>query len=276
MSSSLPAECHIGRVALVVNDLDDLTAFYRDVVGLHVLAREEGRATLGVGDTPLLLLREDADAPARPSTAAGLFHTAFLVPSRAALGDALERVRDRWRLGGASDHLVSEAIYLTDPEGNGIEIYRDRPREAWTETEGGIAIDTLPLDLDAVATEAAGEEAMPEGTTVGHVHLEVSDIEATRAFYVDALGLELQATYGDSALFLAAGGYHHHLGANVWHHRSRPPEGRGLAWFEVVLPDEASLEATAERLRAAGHAVTSAGEGLDVVDPSGITLRLRS
>ena len=291
-SGSLPASSGIGRVALRVGDLDETVAFYRDVVGLRVRSRDESvdegtdgdggggsTATLGTADRPLLELRTDPDAPERPETAAGLFHTAFRVPSRAALGDALERIREHWRLTGASDHLVSEALYLRDPEGNGVEIYCDRPREAWPTTDDGrVEMTTDPLDLDSLAAESTGDESVPKGSDVGHVHLEVTSLDAARAFYADALGLNVrQAMSG--ALFLAAGEYHHHVGCNVWNGRSSPAEGRGLAWFEVVVPAEA-LAAVRERFEAADVAVDgipdeSSGDGFTVTDPDGIELRVR-
>jgi len=192
MRDTLPASTRVGRVALTATDVDELAAFYRDVVGLAVISRTADRATLGAGDTSLLELREDASAQPRPASAAGLFHTAFRVPDRGALGDALDRVRDRWRLTGASDHRVSEALYLRDPEGNGVEIYRDRPRDEWPTTDGRVEMTTAPLDLDALAADASGADAAPAGTDVGHVHLEVTDLDESREFYVDALGLRLR------------------------------------------------------------------------------------
>ncbi|MFC5279497.1 VOC family protein, partial [Halorubrum rubrum] len=182
---TLPAETRIGRVALRVGDLDSTTAFYRDVIGLAVLDRNGTTATLGAGGTPLLELTADPDAPDRGRADAGLFHAAFRVPSRAALGDALDRIRERWELDGASDHDVSEALYLADPEGNGVEVYRDRPRESWsTVGDGRVHMTTEPLDAEGVAAAAAGEDGAPADTNVGHVHLEVTSIEAFERFYI--------------------------------------------------------------------------------------------
>lgn len=275
-TDALPDETHIGQTALRVADLDDLTAFYRDVVGLAVVGETESETTLGVESTPLLVLERDADAPPRHRTEAGLYHNAFRVPTRTALGDALTRVRERWHLGGASDHLVSEALYLTDPEGNGVEVYRDRPRDEWPRTDdGSVRMATDPLDLDGVEAAAAGDDRAPPGTDVGHVHLEVSSLDSFRAFYVDTLGFEEQTTM-PAASFVSAGGYHHHVGANTWHHRTTPARGRGLSWFEVVLPDDAALTAARERLDARGTAVEATDEGFAVSDPDGIRLRLRT
>jgi catechol 2,3-dioxygenase len=287
----LPAETRIGRAALRVADLDETAAFYRDVVGLAVLDRDAERATLGVDGTPLLVLERDADRPARGRTDAGLFHTAFRVPSRAALGEALGRVRERWRLDGASDHLVSEALYLDDPEGNGVEIYRDRPREEWpTDGDGTVRMATEPLDVEGVAaaasaggrTDSAGPvDRVPAGTDVGHVHLEVTSLAAFEAVYVDGLGFEV-GMRGPDVRFVAAGGYHHHLGANTWRGRTTPAAGQGLAWFEVVVPDEAALDAVRARLdavaaeRGVEFAVEERGAGIAVTDADGIEVRVRT
>ncbi|NEU56153.1 VOC family protein [Halorussus sp. MSC15.2] len=274
---TVPDRTRVGRTALTVADLAETTDFYRDVVGLAVQSRDDESATLGVDGTPLLVLSE-SDVPDRDPESAGLYHNAFRVPSRGALGDALRRVRNRWRLDGASDHLVSEALYLTDPEDNGVEIYRDRPREEWEfGDDGTVRMDTLPLDVDALVADASGtpDAGAPPGTAVGHVHLEVSSLARSREFYVDTLGLGVRAAYGDSALFVAAGEYHHHLGLNTWRRRSRPAAGRGLAWFELVVPDEDALAAVRRRLADAGESVTDRDDGVAVTDPDGVSVRLR-
>ncbi|WP_424005338.1 VOC family protein (plasmid) [Haloarcula salina] len=271
----VPETARIGRTALLVTDLDEMVEFYRTVVGFSVLTRSESAATLGAGGTPLLELTTDETPTPRDPAQAGLFHTAFLVPSRTALGAAVERVRDRGQLDGASDHFVSEAVYLRDPEGNGIEIYTDRPRDEWPRTDdGGIDIGTVPLDLDAIVDQSDGADAVPAETTVGHVHLEVTDIDAARAFYVDTLGLSLQ-TAAPSALFVAAGDYHHHLGLNNWNRRSQPAGGRGLAWFEWLVPDEDTLAAVRRRLTDADVSYRDADDGIEISDPDGIGIRFR-
>lgn len=186
----VPETARIGRTALLVTDLDEMIDFYRDVVGFTVQTRRETTATLGVDETPLLVLNRDEDASPRSREQAGLFHNAFRLPSRAALGAALDRIRGHWQLDGASDHYVSEALYLTDPEDNGVKIYTDRPREEWLrEDDGTVQIGTAPLDLADVAAQSDGATRAPPGTTVGHVHIEVSSLEAARAFYVGTLGL---------------------------------------------------------------------------------------
>jgi len=255
----------IGRVCLRVTDPAAVAAFYRDVVGLDEL---DGATTLGAGDTPLVELRGDPDAPARPPDAAGLFHLAIRVPTRAALGAALARVEERWDLDGASDHGVSEALYLRDPEGNGVEIYRDRPREAWPTDGDRVAMGTRPLDREGVTAAADGSAGVPPATDVGHVHLDAADLDATRDFYADAVGLAVRQRLPE-AVFLAADGYHHHVGANTWRGRTEPPSGRGLEWFEIRAPEEG-----VESLRARVDA-RETDAGVAVTDPSGVELRVR-
>ncbi|MDS0259317.1 VOC family protein [Haloarcula sp. S1CR25-12] len=272
----LPPGTRVGRVALTVADASEVAEFYDAIVGLAVHDRGGDRVVLGDGETPLLELREHPSAPERPRSAAGLFHTAFRVPSRRGLGDALSRIESSWQLSGMADHLVSEALYCRDPEGNGVEVYRDRPRSAWeTTADGGVRMATDPLDAAGVRAAATGATGVPDGTDVGHVHLEVTDLDAAREFYADALGMTVRTTY-DGAVFLAAGEYHHHIGANVWHGRSAPASGRGLAWFELGLPSDAAVAAARERLAAAGYEVATASDSVRVTDPDGIELRLRA
>ena len=184
--------------------------------------------------------------------------------------------RSTWQLDGASDHLVSEALYLKDPEGNGIEIYCDRPREEWPdEDDGSVGMETLPLDLGEFRAIGQDSKTVLSGTSVGHVHLEVSSVAASRAFYVDGLGMRVRDRYGDEALFVAAGEYHHHVGLNTWNGRTEPRTGRGLQWFELLVPDQAALDAVRTRFDQYGTAVSDTEEGITVTDPDGIELRLR-
>ncbi|WP_339105628.1 VOC family protein [Haloterrigena salinisoli] len=276
----LPAATRFGRSVLTVSDESAMVAFYRDVIGLSVRSRDASVTVLGAGDAPLLELRHAPDARPRPADATGLYHNAVLLPSREALGDALGRVRDRWELTGASDHGVSEALYLDDPEGNGVELYRDRPRAEWPrDGEGGIQIGSWPLDLESVAAAADDGvgDTVPDGTTLGHVHLEVSSLETARAFYVDALGFDVK-TATPQALFVAAGDYHHHLGLNTWNGRSSPApaDARGLSRFDLVVPSSEARERIRDRLEAAGVTVEESEEGLECGDPDGIRIRLRT
>ncbi len=271
----IPETARIGRTALVVSDLDTMVEFYRDVVGLGILNENGSRTVLGAGNVPLLVLTFDPDAPPRRREQTGLFHTAFRVPSRTALGAALARIESNWTLSGSADHHVSEALYVDDPEGNGVEIYRDLPEERWPRNEDGtIGIGTVPLDLDPIAAASNDATSVPDGTIVGHVHIEVSSLEATRELYVETLGLDVMTAL-DSAIFLAAGRYHHHLGANTWNHRTEPPGGRGLAWFEFVVPDEGTIEKLGRRLTASDLSVDWFDGFVSITDPDGIEVRFR-
>lgn len=274
--TELPQTTRVGRVALRVTDLDRLVDFYEAVVGLEVRHHEAERAVLGTNDDPLLELIAEPDTSPRGVDETGLFHTAFRVPSRAALADALSRVREQWQLDGASDHLVSEALYLHDPENNGIEIYCDRPRTEWPNKDDGTAgMETLPLDLDTFSDVGENAMTVPAGTSVGHIHLEVSSLPASQAFYVDGLGLAVRDRYDNEALFVAAGEYHHRIGLNTWNRRTEPPSGRGLLWFELIVPDENALVDARSRLEERGIAVAGRSEDrVTVTDPDGIELRL--
>jgi catechol 2,3-dioxygenase len=274
----------LGAVALTVADVDAQTAFYREAIGLREIRRDGNTVELGApsGDTPLVTLIGRPDAPPRPPRTTGLFHLALLVPSRADLARALNRVTVAGhRFTGLSDHLVSEALYLDDPEGNGIEIYRDRPRQEWTYAGGQLEMATLPLDLDGVlASATAGDigDGMAEGTRIGHVHLQVAAISAAESFYVGALGFEPTVRGYPGALFVSAGGYHHHVGLNTWAGEGAPapPAGsRGLRGFTIVLPDAAALSRTVAAASDAGVEVTADDVGRAVVtDPSGNTATL--
>ena len=270
-------ETHIGKVRLRVADVDDLTTFYERVIGLRAVQRDGELVQLGAeGGAPLIELVSAPGAPPAPSFSTGLFHLAVLVPDRLELARSLQRAAAAgWRLTGASDHLVSEALYLQDPEGNGIEIYRDRPRNQWNHDNGELRMATLPLDLQGVLDElGSGEQAadgVPAATTIGHVHLQVADIPAAEGFYSGALGLDVMVRSYPGALFLAAGGYHHHLGLNTWQSAGapRPPEGAlGLDRYELVLPDAAARDEAAERLGESGDSVRLE-EGVLATDPSG-------
>lgn len=279
--ASIPAATTVGPVRLRVADLDRLTAFYRDAIGLAEVATEGNLVRLGVRPgEPLVELIGAPGAPRPPARSSGLFHLAVLVPDRPQLARAIRRVIDSgWSFTGASDHLVSEAMYLDDPEGNGIEIYRDRPRQEWPRLDGAIRMATEPLDLDGVmAEESAGSRLpMPDATTIGHVHLSVADLEAAERFHHGLVGFDVTVRGYPGALFLSAGGYHHHLGLNTWRSRgaSAPPRGAlGLDRFQVTVPDAGSLRAIGDRLDAAGVDLTPDGGGLLVTDPSGIRVLL--
>jgi catechol 2,3-dioxygenase len=272
-----------GAVRLRVADLARQREFYEHAIGLRAIEASNGITRLGAGGTTAVELVEVPGAVPRPPRTTGLFHMAILVPGRRELAAALARVaRSDWRLGGASDHLVSEALYLEDAEGNGIEIYRDRPRSEWRYEDGSIQMSTLPLDLDGLLQEledgADVAATADPGTHIGHVHLNVADLDDTEAFYSGLLGLEVTVRSYPGALFFATGGYHHHLGANTWAGPGAsppPPDSRGLEWFELLVEDPAALAALEARLEGAGVESERLAEGLRTRDPSGTGLLIR-
>jgi catechol 2,3-dioxygenase len=276
----VPAEIapatRMGAVHLTVADLDRSLDYYTGAIGLETLSREDGHASLGTGTGELLGLTE---APgARPADGyTGLYHFALLVPERKDLARWLAHAaRDRVQLTGASDHFVSEAIYLRDPDHHGIEIYWDRPRELW---EGQVnRMGTWPLDANSLLGELGDVQTepfdgLPAGTTMGHVHLRVAEIDSTVAFYRDVLGFGLMAQLGPQAAFLSAGGYHHHIGGNIWESRGASPAPAGSATLQhatILLPDVAERDRILARVAAAGGTADRAF----VRDPSGIALSL--
>jgi catechol 2,3-dioxygenase len=269
----------MGPVELTVSDLERSLDYYQRVIGLHVLEREDGRASLG-GDSELLVLDEVPGAQPAPRNT-GLFHFALLVPERHELARWLAHaLREQVPLTGASDHFVSEALYLRDPDAHGIEIYADRSREVW---EGQVGrMTTEPLDLENLLGElgdprGAEFEGLPDRTVMGHVHLQVAEIPETVRFYRDVLGFDLMVAIGSQAAFLAAGGYHHHLGANTWQSAGAPPAPEGSAALRratIVLPDADSREEALERVRADGQEPEETPEGPVVRDPSENSLLL--
>lgn len=268
----LPDGARVSEVALTVADLPRAAAFYEETLGFQVLSRGADSVALGAGEDAFLqLVRAPGAEPARGTT--GLYHFAVLYPSRGDLARAVRRVIDAgWPLYGASDHLVSEAIYLSDPDGNGIELYRDRPRDEWPRAGDEIRMATLPLDLPRLLGEAEGSGPAPDGTAMGHVHLHVRDLLEAERFYRDVVGLAVTTRFGGSASFLAAGGYHHHLGINTWGTAGAPPapEGAlGLRWYRLTVPDGAARSALEERLRSAGVPIEAEGGESSFHDPSG-------
>ncbi len=248
--STASAPVEIGRVTLTVRDLPAMTAFYQTALGLHLLSGDAASAQLGAGDRVLLELRGDPAARRSSPREAGLFHTAFLMPSRAALARWLIHAADSHvSLQGASDHHVSEAIYLADPEGNGIEVYADRPRRNWTGPDGALKVTTEALDLNDLARTADGPwSGAPEGTVVGHVHLQVGAVPQAEAFYRDILGLAVMTHYPGAA-FYGSGGYHHHIATNVWNSRGAGPRAlpaTGLTGLEFRA-DPAEYDAITAR-----------------------------
>jgi len=278
----LPAATAPGAVTLQVGDLGRSLDFYVGTLGLAVLDRDGGEARLGAGGRRLVELRERSGArPAPRRGRLGLFHFALLVPDRATLGRFVKHLAELGVASGAGDHLVSEAIYLSDPDGLGIEVYADRPRAGWRRVGRELAMATDPVDIDAVVAAAgdAGWDGLPAATTMGHVHLHVGDLAGASSFYSAALGFDRTVWSYPGALFLAAGGYHHHLGTNVWAgptaRRPDIDEAQLLEW-SLELPDPASLAAAAASLATAGFAAATDGAGstLRTSDPWGTALRL--
>ncbi|BCL77779.1 catechol-2,3-dioxygenase [Ktedonobacteria bacterium brp13] len=265
---------HIGFLELTVADLERSLTFYQDVIGFQILARKDKRAVLGVEQRPLLVLFENKEAQPKPYNAVGLYHFAILVPDRVALAHTLVKLATtKYPLGGASDHAVSEALYLSDPDGNGIEIYRDRPRSEWSYRGKEIAMVTERLDIDGVLGEARhipeDWQGLVPGTTIGHMHLQVADLTEAEAFYCKLLGFEIAARM-PGALFVSAGGYHHHLGLNTWDSRGgkRAPAGSaGLRSFSITLPDTTELENIEKRLQLAGQTYAREKNSININDP---------
>ena len=277
----LPDATWLGQVHLQVADVQRSLAYYQGVLGLGVIRQSAGHVVLGVGgdDTPLVELHERVGATPVPRRGRlGLYHYAILLPDRAALGRFIRHLAETGVRAGASDHLVSEALYLQDPDGLGIEVYADRPRSTWRYDGRQLMMDTRPLDMEDLV-RAAGDErwaGMPTGTTLGHVHLHVGDLDQAAAFFHEGLGFNKVVWSYPGALFLSAGGYHHHLGVNTWAAGAAPAQegdARLLEWT-VVVPGE--VDAAAESIRSAGFPVTQDGDGWFATDPWGTTLRLLS
>lgn len=280
----LPAGLGMGAVRLRIRDAARAVAFYTETVGLALLGKgDDGIIRLGVGDEVIIELEEAPAARPRPRGATGLFHVAILVPDRVALAVVLRRLIAQGVRLGASDHLVSEALYFDDPDGNGIEIYRDRPARDWRWDGATVEMATYQLDLRNlladVPTGVPVEAPMPVGTRVGHVHLQVGDLAGARRFYVERLGFEVTTDRYPGALFVSAGHYHHHLGLNVWQSRGGGPApggSIGLVHFELVLPDAAAVEALQARLVAAGEPIMPAEGGFAAADPWGTRIHVRA
>lgn len=276
MPTAIDAKTTPGQVALIVADLNRSVTYYQQNIGLDLHQHESGAATLGVGGVDLLYLSEQSGAQPVARGHTGLYHFAILVPSRLALARTLRHLIDtRTALGGASDHAVSEALYLTDPDGHGIEIYRDRPRDQWQFPNGTLKMTVDPFDFEGVLKELEGHATKwrghEEGTTIGHVHLHVAHLAAAEDFYCGILGFELMVRYGGAASFVAAGGYHHHLGLNTWAGVGAPPPAQDAArlnWYTLRLPDEAARAAVVERIRQAGMPLGQEDGAIVTHDPA--------
>ena len=275
----IAADTAMDAVTLHVRDLDVVGAFYRDAIALTVIAEQTGErgrrtVTMGRGSTPLLVLQHTPDLPGPAPRGSGLFHTAILFDDAPSLAATLARVAQHapGSYSGSADHLVSEAFYLSDPEGNGVELYLDRSRDTWTWDEGRVRMAALPLDPNAFLAEHLTAEAVAGAeqadAVVGHVHLQVGDVPTARRFYVDLLGFEVTAEM-PTALFVSAGGYHHHLAMNTWNSLGAGPRASsiGLGEVAIVVPTSDDLAAVRSRLSAQGVAIGEAGGVLGFADP---------
>lgn len=275
----LAAPLRIGTVTLRARNLDNLSRYYQHVVGLHPIERDTNSIRLGTGNIPLLELIHDPAAAPHDPRGAGLFHTAFLLPNRNHLAVwAKHAVDNRFLITGASDHGVSEAIYLSDPEGNGIEIYADRPVSEWRQVDGQFEMITEPLDVSGLIRAGAGTwDGMPENGTVGHVHLKVGALDLAETYYSQVLGFDVACRY-PGANFFGSGGYHHQIATNIWGSRGAGPRSdnaAGLAAFEIIT-DEALIEEIRERAQRAGAVVAGTGDGLTLRDPWNIEVKLKT
>ena len=279
----LPDATHLGRVVLQVADLARSVAWYGEVLGLRTISHTAVDAALGTedGSTPLVELREKRGIRPVPHRGLlGLYHFALLLPDRAALGRFLAHLGELGARAGMSDHFVSEAIYLTDPDGLGIEIYADRPRSEWRHVDRQLSMATEPLDVPSVLAAAGGNRwtGMPAGSTLGHVHLHVGDIERAAAFYHDVIGFDKIVWSYPGALFLSAGGYHHHLGTNIWAALAPPAseaDARLLEW-EIVVPSTSDVADVRRSAEKAGIPIDYRNTGVLLKDPWGTAVRVLS
>ena len=287
-AESIHPDTLLGAVALTISDIHRSVQFYQDVLGLEIHRREGRTAYFGAGAKDLLILVEDASAvqlASRGLRVTGLYHLAILVPSRLELARTLRRlVESGWPLQGFADHGVSEAIYLADPDGNGIEIYRDYPRPQWPSRDGRLQMVTDPLDVQGVLAELETDPApvaigLHPDTSIGHIHLRVANIQASEDFYCNLLGFDLVDRFGPSAGFVSAGGYHHHIGFNTWESAGAPPPppgAVGLRYFTVCLPDSAELARLTARLQQAGLPLEETQGGILLHDPARNAVLLKS
>ena len=278
----LPSTTHISYFHLRVRDLDRTATFYHERLGFRAIDQQPAAATFSASGAapPQIILTEHPGARPRPPRTTGLYHTAIRLPDRRALARTLRQLIEYgWWLQGAADHLVSEALYLADAEDNGLELYADRPREKWVWSGDQVEMSTEALDIDGLLAlaDAAPWDGIDPRTEIGHMHLNVSDLERSEAFYCDLLGFDVTQRSYPGALFVSAGSYHHHIGLNTWKGRGAPPpppDATGLIGFGIALPDEASRRALIDRVRSAGAAVDESDEWAQFTDPDGIGVGL--
>jgi catechol 2,3-dioxygenase len=283
MNYKLPSQITITEIELTTQDLNRAISFYTGAIGFDVRARNQDRVDLGTENTTLLRLFENPQAR-KSSGTTGLYHFAILVPERRILAESLQNIiKTQIPIQGVADHGVSEAIYLPDPDGNGIEIYRDRPYREWPFKNGKLQMVTDPLDIENLLSELNGTNGhqlnLPTDTKIGHMHLHVRDIPEAVTFYQDVLGFDLTQQYGSSAAFLAVGNYHHHIGINTWAGvgaPSPPEDSIGLRTFTIILPTSDDLDTLKQNIRQSGKVVTPLNDGFSIHDPSNNQIRFRS
>ncbi|WP_010529186.1 VOC family protein [Lentibacillus jeotgali] len=269
---------YVGEVNINVTDLDQALSFYQHVIGFNILEQTDRKAVLTAdGKTPLLTLVQPAAPLPKEERTSGLFHFAILLPSRADLSSFLRHIAKAGARLGASDHLVSEALYLNDPDGNGIEVYHDRPSSEWSWSNGQVTMSTEPLDADSLLAESDQEwKGLPEETVMGHIHLHVANLKSTEKFYADGLGFQVVTNY-PGALFTSTGGYHHHIGLNIWNGENAPvpsDNSAGLNWYSLIFPDNESREEKVNNLERAGVSIQQENNAYIVNDPSGNEIHL--
>lgn len=280
MNFHQPPVTYVGEVGLKVMDLTKMKQFYKQIIGFEVISEDQWSVKLGVGGKTLLKLEGVEGIMPKQNRYAGLYHFAILLPAREDLGKILVHLHQNGIQLGSSDHLVSEALYLSDPEGNGIEIYRDREPEEWNWSNDEVSMAVDPIDAKGLmeAAQKSGERwsGLPSATVMGHIHLHVSDLNEARNFYVDGLGFKVVASMGGQALFLADQKYHHHIGVNVWNGKdipALPEKTAGLHYYTLILENE-KRKKLAGNLRAAGIKIAELNDYWEVKDPSGNSIRL--
>ncbi|MBT2657591.1 VOC family protein [Bacillus sp. ISL-18] len=269
---------YVGEVTIKVKNLAYSVTFYQNIIGLQVLEQSERKAVLTAdGKTPLLTLEEPADVIPKQERMSGLYHFAILLPSRADLGDFLRHLILTGYPLGAADHYVSEALYLNDPDGNGIEVYRDRPSSEWTWKNGLVEMATEQLDAEGILAESNAEwKGLPSGTIMGHIHLHVGDLEKSKEFYTKGMGFEV-VSYYPQAVFLSSGRYHHHVAINTWQGAGAPTPPKnsvGLNWYSIVFPNQEAREKVMEQLKQIGAPLSNEGNFYVTSDPAGNQIHL--
>lgn len=269
------------QAQLIVKNLDVVTEFYQKVLGFQVIEKKESEAILSAdGETPLLSLVENQNVTIKDPRTPGLYHIAFLLPSRSDLADITNYfIQTRYPLQGASDHDVSEALYLADPEGNGIEIYADRPADKWKWQGEQVFMTTVALNVEDLLKEASagGWQGMPAKTIIGHIHLQMPDLDSAKTFYCDGLGFDPILKYGSQALFVSKEKYHHHLGLNIWNSKGASKseeQTTGLDYFSMKVPDEAVKNEIKARLEEIGATVKVEDDHILTTDPAGIKVKI--